>query len=58
MSSINPFTINIPQSVLDDLQERLKWTRWTDEVKDSGWSMGTNLGYMKELANYWQHQYD
>jgi pimeloyl-ACP methyl ester carboxylesterase len=55
---VKPFTINISQPVLDDLQERLKWTRWPDEVQDSGWSMGTNLGYMKELAGYWQRQYD
>ncbi len=28
-----PFEINIPQEVLDDLQERLQCTRWPDEVK-------------------------
>lgn len=56
--SIQPFKINVPQYVLDDLQERLKHTRWTDEVKDSGWSMGTNRDYMKELVDYWQHKYN
>jgi pimeloyl-ACP methyl ester carboxylesterase len=55
---IQPFQINVPQAVLDDLQKRLARTRWTDEVTDSGWNMGTNLDYMKELADYWQHQYD
>jgi pimeloyl-ACP methyl ester carboxylesterase len=33
-------------------------TRWTDEVEDAGWDYGANLGYMKELAGYWQNQYD
>lgn len=56
--SIQPFKIDIPQATLDDLRERLARTRWTDEVEGSGWTYGVNLGYMKELANYWQHTYD
>lgn len=57
-AQVSPFKIDIPQSTLDDLQERLKRTRWTDEVEGMGWSYGSNLGYMKELADYWQLQYD
>ena len=56
--SIQPFTINIPQATLDDLHERLARTRWPNEVEGAGWDYGANLGYMKELVNYWQHQYD
>jgi pimeloyl-ACP methyl ester carboxylesterase len=55
---VNPFEINILQSALDDLRERLIRTRWPDEADGAGWNMGTNLGYMKKLADYWQHQYD
>ena len=44
-----PFSIKIPQTTLDDLQERLANTRWPDEAQDAGWSMGTNLDYLKEL---------
>ncbi|MBA3869593.1 MAG: epoxide hydrolase [Anaerolineae bacterium] len=57
-SQVKPFTISIPQSALDDLQERLKRTRWPDEVPESGWTMGTNLAYMKKLVDYWQNKYD
>jgi microsomal epoxide hydrolase len=56
--SIQPFKIAIPQATLDDLRERLAHTRWTDEVEGSGWTHGADLGYMKELADYWQHTYD
>jgi epoxide hydrolase len=56
--SVEPFKITISQEVLDDLKERLKRTRWPDEVENTGWDYGTNLGYMKELAEYWQHKYD
>ncbi len=52
------FTIDIPQSTLDDLQARLKQTRWTSEPQDSGWDMGTSLAYMKDLVAYWQQSYD
>ncbi|MCI0649477.1 MAG: epoxide hydrolase N-terminal domain-containing protein, partial [Chloroflexi bacterium] len=58
MNKVQPFKINVPQNVLDDLQKRLKRTRWTDEVEGTGWDYGTNLSYMKELVAYWQHQYD
>jgi pimeloyl-ACP methyl ester carboxylesterase len=57
-TQVKPFNISIPQSALDDLQERLKRTRWPDEAPDSGWTMGTNLGYMKHFANYWLNKYD
>jgi pimeloyl-ACP methyl ester carboxylesterase len=55
---MQPFQIHVPQPVLDDLQQRLQRTRWPDEVENAGWNYGTNLGYMRELAGYWQHQYD
>src|SRR5512147_565854 len=53
-----PFTIKVDQSVLDDLQERLADTRWTDEVEGSGWDYGLSLEYMKELADHWHNSYD
>jgi pimeloyl-ACP methyl ester carboxylesterase len=56
--SIQLCNIAIPQATLDDLHERLARTCWPDEVEGAGWDYGTNLGYMKELADYWQHEYD
>ena len=55
---IDPFQISIPQEILDDLRERLERTRWPDEVQDADWRYGANLGYMKELANYWLTKFD
>jgi pimeloyl-ACP methyl ester carboxylesterase len=57
-SGIQPFRIDIPQADMDDLRDRLARTRWTDEYEGVGWDYGTNLGYLRELANYWQHGYD
>ena len=56
--SIQAFTIDLAQSTLDELHERLARTRWPDEVEGAGWDYGTNLGYLKELVDYWQHTFD
>ncbi len=56
--NIQPFTINVAQSTLDDLRERLTRTRWPDEVQRAGWDYGTNLDYLKVLVAYWQNQFD
>jgi len=55
---IHPFTIQIPQAVLDDLSERLARTRWPDEVDGAGWDYGTNLAYLRELVDYWRTRFD
>jgi pimeloyl-ACP methyl ester carboxylesterase len=55
---IKPFLVNISQQAIDDLKLRLKNTRWTDEIIDSGWNYGANLSYMKELADYWLNVFD
>jgi pimeloyl-ACP methyl ester carboxylesterase len=56
--SVKPFKINIPQVDLDDLQERLKRTRWPDELPGIGWRRGVPLAYLKELTEYWRTSYD
>jgi pimeloyl-ACP methyl ester carboxylesterase len=56
--NIQPFTIAVPQATLDDLHERLARTRWPDEAENTGWNYGTNLSYLQELVDYWQHSYD
>jgi len=56
--TLQPYTLSVPQSVLDDLQLRLANTRWPDEIDGIGWEQGTNLSYLKALALYWQTDYD
>lgn len=56
--SVQPFKIDVAQDVLDDLQKRLKRTRWPDQVEGAEWSYGTNLDYMKDLIGYWQNGFD
>ena len=55
---VEPYRVAVPQPLLDDLRERLRRTRWPDEVKDSGWDYGANLAYMKRLVEYWRSDFD
>ena len=53
-----PFTIAVADAVLLDLKRRLDATRWPDEVTDSNWAFGTDLQYLRTLAEYWRSGYD
>jgi pimeloyl-ACP methyl ester carboxylesterase len=57
-SEITPYSIDIPQSALDDLKERLSRTRWPDELPGVGWDLGVPLDYLKDLTEYWATTYD
>ncbi len=56
--SIQPFSMHIPQSILDDLHTRLERTRWPDEIDGSEWDLGSRLGYMQDIVEYWQDRFD
>lgn len=56
--TVQPFTINVPQAVLDDLQSRLQSTRWADDAEGSGWDYGVDAEYLKSYVNYWQNEYN
>ena len=55
---VQPFDVHVPQDTLEDLRERLTHTRWPDEIPGSGWDYGSNLGYVKELVDYWRNEFD
>jgi epoxide hydrolase len=57
-SKISPYRIDISQSALDDLRDRLGRTRWPDELPGVGWDLGVPLDYLKGLAEYWATTYD
>jgi len=53
-----PFRIGIPQSVLDDLRQRLERTRWPDPSPGYGWKQGTELSYLQSLVGTWRDGFD
>ncbi|MGU9961883.1 MAG: epoxide hydrolase family protein [Candidatus Puniceispirillales bacterium WSBS_2018_MAG_OTU23] len=58
MTSIKPFTINVPDNTIDDIRARVKTYPWHEMPSDGGWEYGTNLDYMKEFCQYWVDEFD
>lgn len=58
MYTVKPFKIDVQQTVLDDLQNRLRQTRWPDAPDNIGWKYGTDPVFLKSLVDYWQNGYD
>jgi pimeloyl-ACP methyl ester carboxylesterase len=53
-----PFTAQASPAALEDLRTRLRATRWPDAPEDAGWSIGTDLSYLRELVAYWADGFD
>lgn len=53
-----PFAPQTPVAALEDLRRRLRATRWPDAPQDAGWSLGTDLDYLRELVAYWADGFD
>jgi epoxide hydrolase len=53
-----PFVIDIPQADIDDLNERLRRTRWPEAETPGDWSQGVPLDYTQRLCAYWRDHYD
>jgi pimeloyl-ACP methyl ester carboxylesterase len=48
----------VDQSVLDDLQRRLRATNRVRVPKGTGWARGVDTDYLAELSDYWAGRYD
>ena len=57
-AEVRDYKINVADSVLTDLRERLERTRLPDQIPDTGWEYGSDRAYMDELLEYWRTQYD
>lgn len=56
--NIQPFHVSIPQTALDDLQDRLIRARWPSELPGVGWQYGVPMDYVRRLADYWRNGYN
>jgi hypothetical protein len=48
-SAIGPYTIDVPESILNDLKKRLENTRWS-QSPNLGWDGGTDANYFANSA--------
>jgi microsomal epoxide hydrolase len=51
------FKLNVPESSLVDLHERLARTRFPDEPPLAPWTTGTSVSYLKELLEHWRTRF-
>ena len=58
VTALEPFVVDVPQDVLTDLAERLRRTRFPDEIAGIGWQQGMPLDYLREIVRYWLDDYD
>lgn len=58
MTDFEPFVQSTAPGALDDLRARLRATRWPDAPDDAGWSLGTDVDYLRDLAAYWVDGFD
>lgn len=55
---VTPFRIAATAADLEDLHERLRRTRWPERQTVGDWSQGVPLGYLQQLCQYWEREYD
>ena len=53
-----PFTIDVAQSDLDDLDRRLAHTRFADDFANGDWTYGVERGWLEEMVTHWREVYD
>ncbi len=56
--SARPFRLQVPESELEDLRERLAATRWQRDAFAGDWSLGTPQPFAQRLCNYWHSDFD
>jgi epoxide hydrolase len=57
-ADIEPYSIEVPGVVLDDLRDRLGRTRWPDPAPGDPWNGGVHQPYLRDLCDYWARDYD
>ena len=57
-TTAEPFTINVPDAVVEDILARVRAYPWDDLPDAGGWSCGTRLAFMRDLCAYWVGGYD
>ncbi|MEU6394568.1 epoxide hydrolase family protein [Streptomyces sp. NPDC046939] len=52
------FTPKAEPAALADLRARLRATKWPDAPEGAGWSLGTDVDFLRELVAYWADGFD
>src|SRR5580698_9727389 len=58
VTDLEPFVVDVPKDVLADLTQRLRRTRFPDDIEGIGWQQGMPLDRLREIVRYWLDDYD
>jgi microsomal epoxide hydrolase len=58
LTTVEPFTVAVPDAVLEDLRARLAGTRLPNQIDGIGWEQGTDRGFLVDLLDHWRDRYD
>jgi pimeloyl-ACP methyl ester carboxylesterase len=53
-----PFTLHVPDAEIADLRDRLARARFPDQAPGEAWAYGTDVAYLREIAEYWRSDFD
>jgi epoxide hydrolase len=56
--TFEPFTIDVPEQVLDDLRARLERTRLPNAIDGIGWDQGMDREILVAMLEHWRTSYD
>jgi len=55
---VQPYTVEVSDTVLDDLRDRIRRTRWPDPAPGEPWGQGVDPDYLRDLLAYWADGFD
>ncbi|WP_211190451.1 epoxide hydrolase family protein [Actinomycetospora sp. TBRC 11914] len=58
MAELQPFTVDVPGSALDDLWRRLDAVRRPDQPSGAGWEYGVTGAFLDDLVRRWRGDFD
>ncbi len=60
--TVTPFKIDVPDTEIDRIKQRIRDYEWfeepTDSDRDGTWAYGANKSFMRDLCDYWLNEYD
>jgi epoxide hydrolase len=56
--TVEPFHVEITDAQVADLAARLERTRWPDQLVGTGWGLGTDSTFLRQLCDHWVGRFD
>lgn len=56
--ALEPYKINVPDTAVENLMQKLAVTDLPDELDEAGWDLGSPLGDIRRLVSFWKNEFD